>query len=95
MEYLVVIYIRPQKWVLDQGGHKGTSLERQMRSLGFDGFRDVVFEKRIELTLKYDDQKSQEYLEERIHEMCDQLLCNDVFEEYTSTIKPKEEPTEE
>ena len=70
----------------------GKTIARSLRSsLGFDEVKEVAIGKCIKMKVEYTNQESEADIEERIHSMCDKLLCNHIIEEYTFAINSPEE----
>jgi phosphoribosylformylglycinamidine synthase PurS subunit len=63
---------------------QGQTIQRALPALGFDGVNDVRVGKHIELTVEASDARS---AEERVRQMCEQLLANPVIETYEVTVQ--------
>jgi len=74
------IHITLKKDVLDP---QGSVIANSLKSLGFDGVKDVRQGKYIEITLDDNDKNS---AIKRINEMCEKLLANTVIEDYSVEI---------
>ena len=77
---LAKIHITLKKDVLDP---QGSVISNSLKSLGFDGVKDVRQGKYIEITLDDNDKNS---AIKRINEMCEKLLANTVIEDYSVEI---------
>ncbi len=69
----VRVLVRPKQGILDP---QGQAVERALPTLGFEGVSTVHVGRMIELEL--DDGTPQE----RVGEMCEQLLANTLIEDY-------------
>ena len=76
---LAKIHITLKKDVLDP---QGSVIANSLKSLGFDGVKDVRQGKYIEITL--DDDKDSAI--KKLNEMCEKLLANTVIEDYSVEI---------
>ena len=76
---LARIHITLKKDVLDP---QGSVIANSLKSLGFDGVKDVRQGKYIEITL--DDDKDSAI--KKLNEMCEKLLANMVIEDYSVEI---------
>ncbi|MGD2071825.1 MAG: phosphoribosylformylglycinamidine synthase subunit PurS [Gemmatimonadota bacterium] len=70
------IHVIPRPGILDP---EGKAIHQALRSLGYDGTRDVRVGKAIHLEL---DADSEEAARDRADEMCRKLLANPVTEDY-------------
>jgi phosphoribosylformylglycinamidine synthase subunit PurS len=66
----VRVLIRPKQGILDP---QGQAVERALPALGFDGVESVHVGRLVELEVASD---------ERVGEMCEQLLANPLIEDY-------------
>jgi phosphoribosylformylglycinamidine synthase PurS subunit len=64
------VLVRPKAGILDP---QGQAVQRALPALGFDGVKDVHIGRLIELEVEDPD---------RLGEMCEQLLCNPLIEDY-------------
>ncbi len=78
--YKVKVYVTLRKSVLDPHGN---AVKKQMQMNGIDGIKDVRIGKYIELTFN----KDTENLENKIKEVCENLLVNPVTEDYRYEIE--------
>tara|TARA_Y100001970_G_C14248677_1_gene870157 strand:+ start:691 stop:930 length:240 start_codon:yes stop_codon:yes gene_type:complete len=77
---LAKIHITLKKDVLDP---QGSVIANSLKSLGFDGVKDVRQGKYIEIILDDNDKDS---AIKRLNEMCEKLLANMVIEDYSVEI---------
>ena len=77
---LAKIHITLKKDVLDP---QGSVIANSLKSLGFDGVKDVRQGKYIEITLDDNDKDS---AIKKLNEMCEKLLANMVIEDYSVEI---------
>jgi phosphoribosylformylglycinamidine synthase subunit PurS len=75
-DYSIQIRITPRRGILDP---QGKAVDGALRTLGFDGVRDVHVGRLIVLTLPA---ASEDEARERAEEMCRKLLANPVTEDY-------------
>ena len=78
---LAKIHITLKKDVLDP---QGLVITNSLKTLGFDGVRDVRQGKYIEVTL---DEENQDFARKKLNEMCEKLLANLVIEDYSVEIE--------
>ena len=62
---------------------QGQTIQRALPALGYEQVSDVRVGKLIELQVEADDERQ---AEERVGQMCEQLLANTVLESYDVTI---------
>jgi phosphoribosylformylglycinamidine synthase subunit PurS len=74
----VRVLIRPKQDILDP---QGQAVERALPALGFEGVASVHVGRLVELEVADD---------ERIEEMCEQLLANPLIEDYEIERVPEE-----
>ena len=79
------VYVTLRPSVLDTAG---TAVMSGLQQLGYEGVEDVRIGKYIEVTLSAEDATD---ADEKLHEMCDQLLANPVIENYSFELKQVEE----
>ena len=77
---LAKIHITLKKDVLDP---QGSVIANSLKSLGFDGVKDVRQGKYIEIML---DDVEKDTAIKRLNEMCEKLLANLVIEDYSVKI---------
>lgn len=77
--YKVKVYVTLKEGVLDP---QGKAVQQSLSSLSFNEVQEVRVGKYLELYVE-----DTENLEERIDQMCDQLLANPVIEDYRYSIK--------
>jgi phosphoribosylformylglycinamidine synthase len=75
------IYILPKKEILDP---KGKAIYNSLKSLGFNEVEDVRFGKYMEIRI---NDISKEEVQDRIKEMCNKLLANNIIEDYRFDIE--------
>ncbi len=75
------IYILPKKGILDP---KGKAISNSLKSLGFYEVEEVRFGKYMEIKM---DGIAEDKARERIKEMCDRLLANNLIEDYKFEIE--------
>lgn len=63
---------------------QGQTIERALPALGFEGVDDVRVGKHIELTVEASDPSE---AEQRVRQMCEQLLANPVIESYAVSVQ--------
>jgi phosphoribosylformylglycinamidine synthase len=78
--YLAVIEVMLKPLVNDP---QGLAVRDGLQTLGFDGVEAVRVGKRIEVTLTAADAAS---AEASVHSMCDQLLANQVIEDFSFEV---------
>jgi phosphoribosylformylglycinamidine synthase subunit PurS len=79
-DYTIQIRITPRRGLLDP---QGQAVDGALRSLGYDGVRDVHVGRLIVLTLGAD---SEDAARQRVDEMCRKLLANPVTEDYEIAV---------
>ena len=72
------VYVRLKREVLDP---QGDAVRRALTTLGFEGVRDVLVGKLIEIDLGAEAKPGPE-LEARLKKMADEMLANGVIEDY-------------
>lgn len=77
---LARVYVTPKRGVLDP---QGKAVAQSLHSLGFDEVADVRIGKYMEVKL---DGVSRERAEARVRKMCEQLLANQVIEDFRFEI---------
>ncbi len=70
------VLIRPKRGILDP---QGQAVERALPALGFAGVANVHVGRLIELDIED---------HERLPEICEQLLCNPLIEDYEIELVP-------
>ena len=76
------IFVKLKKQVLDTAGK---AVENSIdHSLGFKGVKNVRIGKLIELDIDENDTKK---ADEIVHKICDELLVNQVIEDYSFELK--------
>jgi phosphoribosylformylglycinamidine synthase PurS subunit len=75
------VHVRLKEGVLDP---QGTTIQRALAQLGFQGVEAVRQGKLIELELNQTDRGA---AEAQLRQMCDQLLANPVIETYTVALE--------
>ena len=75
------IYVVPKEGVLDP---QGAAVKRALDSLGFHGIHDIRIGKYIKVTL---DDEQDDIVNEKIKNMCEKLLANEVIEDYFFEIE--------
>ena len=76
--YKVEVLVMLHDGILDP---QGTAVKNSLNKLGFDEIIDVRISKHIDLFFD----KKEDYSYERVKEMCEKLLANEVIEDYTVT----------
>ena len=76
--YKIEVKAMPKEGILDP---QGTAVKNSLQRLGFGEVKDVRVSKLIDL---YFDSE-QDYSYERVKEMCEKLLANEVIEDYEIT----------
>ena len=76
--YKIEVQVKLQDGILDP---QGTAVKNSLNKLGFDEIIDVRVSKHIDL---FFDSK-EDYSYERVKEMCEKLLANEVIEDYIVT----------
>jgi phosphoribosylformylglycinamidine synthase subunit PurS len=79
-DYVIQIRITPRRGILDP---QGKAVDGALRSLGFEGVRDVHVGRLIVLTLAAE---SEDAARGRVDEMCRRLLANPVTEDYEIAV---------
>lgn len=74
--FLARIHVTLKQSVLDP---QGTAVTRSLHALGYDEVDDVRIGKYLEVKLNAKDKST---AQERVKEMCEQLLANTVIETY-------------
>ena len=78
--YLAKVYITLKPTVNDP---QGLTIKGALHNLGFDGVKDVRSGKYIQIKLAVDSYK---IAEQKVNEMCRQLLANLVIENYSFNL---------
>ncbi len=79
--YLVKVYIRHKKGILDP---QGKTIKDALHALKYKGVEDVKIGKLIDLKL---DAKSIDEAKKTVNDMCKKLLANPVIEQFTFEIE--------
>jgi phosphoribosylformylglycinamidine synthase PurS subunit len=79
----VRVYVTPKKGILDP---QGTTVERALPALGFNGVSGVRIGKFIELDFDAAPGTSPNEARAQVDEMCRKLLANPIIEDFTFTI---------
>ena len=74
------VYVTPKRGVLDP---QGKAVEHALQSLGFAEVGDVRIGKYIEIQLQ---EATAEQATDRVREMCEKLLANQVIEDFRCEI---------
>lgn len=74
------VYVTLKEGILDP---QGKTVQRALKSLGYDEVTGVRIGKYMELELQGDDRSR---LEERLARMCEQLLTNPIIEDYRMEV---------
>jgi phosphoribosylformylglycinamidine synthase len=82
MEFNVLVEVTLQPGILDP---QGTTIERSLPHLGFEGIRGVTVGKAIRLTIEGEDEGS---ARAEVEELCKRFLTNPVIEDATITLSP-------
>ncbi len=80
MRFSVTVLLRLRPGILDP---QGSTIERNLPALGFEGVSSVRVGKAIEMVV---DGTGAEEVEERARAMCEQFLANPVIEEFTIEV---------
>jgi phosphoribosylformylglycinamidine synthase PurS subunit len=80
MSYSARVRVMPKAGIADP---QGSTIERALPALGYEGVGEVRVGKTIELVLDADDEDA---ARARVTEMCERLLANPVIESYEVTI---------
>lgn len=81
MEYLARVYVTPKSAILDPAGKAVAS---SLKTMGYQGIRDVRLGKYIEVRL---DAKASDEAEAKVAEICKKLLANEVIEEFRYEVE--------
>ncbi|MFZ0217259.1 MAG: phosphoribosylformylglycinamidine synthase subunit PurS, partial [Candidatus Dormiibacterota bacterium] len=88
MTLLARIVVTPRPVLNDP---QGRAVQRGLQTLGFDEAADVRVGKYLEITL---DLASRTRAQDRVRDMCDRLLANQVIEDYRYEIVDADSPAE-
>jgi phosphoribosylformylglycinamidine synthase len=80
MKFTVLVEVTLQPGILDP---QGTTIERSLPHLGFEGISGVTVGKAIRLTCEADDEGS---ARAKVEELCKRFLTNPVIEDATITV---------
>lgn len=86
--FLARVYISLKPSVNDP---QGLTIRSGLRQLGFDSVQDVRAGKYMEIRV---DESVESEAQERISEMCRQLLANPIIEDYRFDLEPYNIPTQ-
>lgn len=75
MTFAVLVEVRLREGIADP---EGTTVERSLPALGFEGIDGVRVGKAIRFTVEADDEES---ARTRVQELCDRFLTNPVIED--------------
>lgn len=75
------LYVTLKEGILDP---QGKTLQRALKSLGYDEVEDLRVGKYMEIELKGSDRAA---LEERLTEMSERLLANPIIEDYRLEVE--------
>lgn len=78
---LARVYVTPKEGVLDP---QGRAVAGSLHALGFDEVGDVRIGRYVEIRLAHTDRTE---AENRIREMCQRLLANEVIEDFRFEIE--------
>ena len=78
--YNVLVEVKHRPGIADPAG---STIERALPALGFDGIRGVHVGKAIRFTIDADDEKA---ARGEIEEMCKRFLTNPVIEDFEVTL---------
>ncbi|WP_027000973.1 phosphoribosylformylglycinamidine synthase subunit PurS [Eisenibacter elegans] len=81
MEFIAHIHVMPHKEILDP---QGKAVKLGLQNLGIGQVSDVRIGKRIELTLKADNEAQ---AHQQVEEACQKLLANMIMESYSFELK--------
>ena len=81
MKFKAEIDVMPLKSLLDP---QGKAVSASMGNVGLSEIKNVRIGKHVTLEIKADDLKS---AEEKVDTACQKMLCNQIMESYTFTIK--------
>ena len=81
MNFEAEVYIIPRKEILDL---QGKAVEKALSRLGYADLQEVAIGKVIKIKLKA---KNEELAKESVKSMCDDLLVNELIEEYSIKIE--------
>ncbi len=84
---VVTVTLRPS--ILDP---EGKTVEQSLHQLGYGAVHNVRMGKHIELEV---DAETESQARETVDDICNKLLANPVMEDYTFTIRRKEEAVKE
>jgi phosphoribosylformylglycinamidine synthase len=80
MKFPVLVEVRLRPGIADPAG---TTIERALPALGFDGVEGVRVGKAIRFTVEADDEPT---ARRQVHELCSRLLANPVIEDTEVSI---------
>jgi phosphoribosylformylglycinamidine synthase len=81
MKFKAEIDVMPLKSLLDP---QGKAVSASMGNVGLSEIKNVRIGKHVTLEIKADDLKS---AEEKVDTACQKMLCNQIMESYTFSIK--------
>lgn len=67
---------------------QGKAIEHSLNALGFSGVEDVRVAKLFRITLREENARNNQQIEQQIRQMCEKLLANTVIENFTYQIEP-------
>jgi phosphoribosylformylglycinamidine synthase len=82
VKFAVFVEVRLQPGIADP---QGSTIERSLPHLGFDGISDVTVGKAIRFVCDGDDEAS---VRAEVDDMCKRFLTNPVIEDATITVTP-------
>ncbi|EAI6789270.1 phosphoribosylformylglycinamidine synthase subunit PurS [Campylobacter jejuni] len=77
----VIVNISLKNGVLDP---QGKAVEKALHSLNFNSVKEVKIAKQIKISL---DEKDEKLAKEQVKKMCEELLVNNVIEDYELIIE--------
>jgi phosphoribosylformylglycinamidine synthase PurS subunit len=81
MTFSVLVEVRLRDGIADPAG---STVERSLPALGFDGIEDVRMGKAIRFTVEADDEAA---ARSRVEELCERFLANPVIEDSVITLE--------
>lgn len=81
MTFTVLVEIRLREGIADP---EGTTVERSLPALGYEGVEDVRVGKAIRFTVEAEDEAQ---ARARVEELCDRFLANPVIEDSFITLE--------
>ncbi|MBC7927148.1 MAG: phosphoribosylformylglycinamidine synthase subunit PurS [Bryobacteraceae bacterium] len=67
---------------------QGKAIEHSLNALGFGSVEDVRVAKLFRITLREENARNSQQIEQQIRQMCEKLLANTVIENFTYQIEP-------